>query len=400
MEIKNLLQIGVGKAGNVLLNEMMKIDPRYVGLFINSAKGDMENLENFTKENSFAIPQTNGSGKNRDKAREYILRWKESFFELMSSYSEFDTIVFYFSTDGGTGSGSVPTLAALTKNLFREHYDKDVNIIAVGTTPNSTVGINGLRNAQDCWNDIVKLMNNHKDEDGNIMVYEDGVEVTPTINTLYLIDNNKRDGVYEEINAEAVETLHLAFNFNTLNTTGDLDENDSYNINVSRGYNFLLRLDEAESEEQAIIDAKEKSVFVIPREEYYNSENVGIAVKENVFDIHNVIDLIGTTKVDIYPAPIDEEDDVDGAIFYGGIRLGLIKDYIDAMSQIIIDREKKLEEENELDDNLMVSVKRERSAVRKTTVSATKTVKKEKPSAARKSRRRVRGVISDDMFDV
>ena len=94
MEIKNLLQIGVGKTGNVLLNDMMNLDPRYVGLFINSAKGDMENLENFTKENSFAIPQTNGSGKNRDKAREYILRWKESFFELMSSYSEFDTILF------------------------------------------------------------------------------------------------------------------------------------------------------------------------------------------------------------------------------------------------------------------------------------------------------------------
>lgn len=398
MEIKNLLQIGVGKTGNVLLNDMMNLDPRYVGLFINSAKGDMENLENFTKENSFAIPQTNGSGKNRDKAREYILRWKESFFELMSSYSEFDTIVFYFSMDGGTGSGSVPTLAALTKNLFREHYGKDVNIIAVGTTPNAAVGINGLRNAQDCWNDIVKLMNNHKDEDGNIMVYEDGTEVTPTINTLYLIDNNKRNGVYEEINAEAVETLHLAFNFNTLNTTGDLDENDSYNINVSRGYNFLLRLEEADSEEQAILDAKERSVFVIPREEYYNPENVGIALKDSMFDTHNVIDLIGTAKVDVYPAPIDDEDDVDGAIFYGGIRLGLIKDYIDAMSQIIRDREKQLEKESELDDDLIVSVKRDSSAVRRTTVSATKTVKKEKPSAAGKSRRKVRGVVSDDMF--
>lgn len=398
MEIKKLLQIGVGKAGNVLLNEMMNLDARYVGLFINSAKGDMENLNNFTKENSFAIPQTNGSGKNRDKAREYILRWKESFFELMSSYSEFDTIVFYFSTDGGTGSGSVPTLATLTKKLFRDHYGKEVNIIAVGTTPNSSVGINGLKNTQCCWNDIVKLMNNHKDEEGNVMVYDDGTEVTPTINTLYLIDNNKKNGNYEEINAEAVETLHLAFNFNTLNTTGDLDENDSYNINISKGYNFLLKLEEAESEEQAILDAKENSVFVIPREEYYNPENVGIALKNNIFDTHNVVDLIGTAKVDVYPAPIDEDDDVDGVIFYGGIRLGLIRDYIDAISQIITDREKQLEKEIELDDDLIVSVKKERSVARRTTTSSTKVVKKEKPSITGKSRRNVRGIVSDDLF--
>ncbi len=395
MEIKNLLQVGVGKAGNVLLNDMMNLDPRYVGLFVNSAKGDMENLDNFSKENSFSIPQTTGSGKNRNKAKEYIIRWKESFFELLSSYSEFDVIVFYFSLDGGTGSGSVPTLATLTKNLFREHYGKDVTIIAVGTMPNSSVGLNGLRNTQDCWNDIVKLMNNHKDENGDVMIDEYGDEVTPTINTLYLIDNNKKNGDYEEINAEAVETLHLAFNFDTLNYSGDLDKNDSANINLSRGYNLLLKLDEAEDEAQAILDAKENSVFVIPNEEYYNPENIGVAVKEDIFDAGNMIKLIGTAKKDVYPAPIEEDDDVNGALFFGGIRLGLIKDSVDVISDIINEREQALSKDKE-DEDLLVAVTRTANNRKKPT-----TVNKSKPTKTKptgRTGRKIKSIISDDLF--
>lgn len=397
MEIKNLLQIGVGKAGNVLLNDMMNLDPRYVGLFVNSAKGDMENLDNFSKENSFAIPQTDGSGKNRDRAKEYIIRWKEKFFELMSTYSEFDVIAFYFSMDGGTGSGSVPTLAALTKNLFREHYGKDVDIIAIGTMPNSSVGLNGLRNTQACWNDIVKLMNNNKDENGDIIIDEYGNELTPTINTLYLIDNNKKDGNYELINAEAVETLHLAFNFDTLNSTGDLDKNDSANINLSRGYNLLLKLEEAEDEEQAILDAKENSVFVIPQEEYYNPENIGIALKEDVFESTNMIKLVGTAKKDVYPAPIDEDDDINGALFFGGIRLGLIKNSVNVISDIIKERERLLSQEKD-DDDLLVAVSKTPSSGRRVSAPSVQKQKPVKSKPTGKTGRKIKSIISDDLF--
>lgn len=401
MEIKNLLQIGVGKTGNVLLNEMMELDKRYVGLFVNSAKGDMENLSNYTEDNSFAIPQANGSGKDREKAKGYIRQWSQSFFELLSNYSSYDTIVFYFSLDGGTGSGSVPTLATITKNLFKRDYGKDVNIIAVGVMPNSTVGLNGLKNAVDCYYDIKALMRNHIDPHTmQVKIDEDGYEETPIINTLYLIDNNKRNGNYEEINAEAVEMLNLAFQFDTLNTTGDLDKNDSTNINLSRGYNLLLKLDEAESEEQAILDAKENSVFVMPSEEYYNPQNIGIALKYDVFDRNNMDKLVGIALENVYPAPVDEEDEIDGAIFFGGIRLGLIENSVKAISDIITDRERMLSKDTDSFDDLFAdTVRPTRTATRN---SSKTSAPRPKPAKAKPNRtgRKSRGVIDDSLFEI
>ena len=66
--------------------------------------------------------------------------------------------------------------------------------------------------------------------------------------------------------------------------------------------------------------------------------------------MNNIINLIGAAKKDVYPAPIEEDDCIDGALFFGGIRLSLIKDTIDTISQIIKDKERQLE--RGMDDDL------------------------------------------------
>lgn len=317
MDIKNLLQIGVGRTGNVLLNEMMELDGRYVGLFINSAKKDMNDLKKCTKDNSFNIPQVDGTGRNRAKAKEYIMRWRETFFDLLYSYNDYDTLVYYFSFDGGTGSGCVPTLIALSKNMFKEHFNKDINIIAVGVLPKTSVSSNGLNNTKECWNDIIKLSTNHLDSEGNIKYDENGLEMKPTINTLYLIDNEKRD-TYEEINEVATNALNMAYNFDSYDVGGDIDSNDSNNINISNGYNLILPLDNKfNNVTDAILDSQENSVFALPTGGNYASKYLGILTSPELYNSEEILDIVDRASEDTYVAMSEDEN----VIFFGGLTI-------------------------------------------------------------------------------
>jgi hypothetical protein len=380
MEVKSLLQIGVGRTGNVLLNEMMNLDGRYVGLFINSAKKDMYDLKNCQKENSFNIPQVDGTGRNRDKAKEYIMRWKESFFDLLYKYSEYDTLSFYFSFDGGTGSGCVPTLINLAKNMFKQNFNKDINIIAIGVLPKTTVSSNGLNNTKACWNDIIKLATNHIDSEGNEKIGEDGSEMKPTINTLYLIDNNKRD-TYEEINTEAVNCLNIAYNFDSYDVGGDIDTNDSNNINISNGYNLILPLSNKYNDvASAIVDSQERSIFSLPTGANYASRYLGILTSPDLYNADDILSITDRASEDTYVA-ISEEENV---IFFGG--LSIPKSAIENISTELDNRKNDGKSHAE---NLFVKIEKEKTT-NKSSNTETKTT-----NISPKKRK---NLINDDLF--
>lgn len=380
MDVKNLLQIGVGRTGNVLLNEMMELDDRYVGLFINSAKKDMNDLNNCKKENSFNIPQVDGTGRNRQKAKEYIMRWKGTFFDLLYGYSDYDTLVYYFSFDGGTGSGSVPTLIALSKNMFKEHFDKEINIIAVGVLPKTSVSSNGLNNTKECWNDIIKLSTNHLDTEGKVKYDENGEELKPTINTLYLIDNNKRE-TYEEINSEVVSALHMAYNFDSYDIGGEIDTNDSNNINISNGYNLILPLSTKYNDvSTAILESQENSVFSLPTGGNYVSKYLGVLTSPDLYSADDILSITDRASEDTYIAMTEEEN----AIFFGGLTIP--KSPIENISTELENRKNDGKVHSE---NLFVKVERE-NVVNKTANSKTKTT-----NISPKKRK---NLISDDLF--
>lgn len=380
MEVKSLLQIGVGRTGNVLLNEIMNLDGRYVGLFINSAKKDMFDLNKCEKDNSFNIPQVDGTGRNRQKAKEYIMKWKESFFDLLYKYSEYDTITFYFSFDGGTGSGCVPTLINLAKNMFKQNFDKDINIIAVGVLPKITVSSNGLNNTKECWNDIIKLSTNHLDSDGNIKIDEYGQEMKPTINTLYLIDNNKRDS-YEEINTEAVNALNMAYNFDSYDIGGDIDTNDSTNINISNGYNLIMPLSPKYNDvSTAILDSQENSVFALPTGGNYISKYLGILTSPDLYSSEDILAITDRATEDTYVAMSEEEN----VIFFGGLQIP--KSPIENISAELENRKNDGRVHSE---NLFVKIERE-NIVNKTENNKTKSI-----NISPKKRK---NLISDDLF--
>lgn len=369
MDIKKLLLVGVGKTGNVIVNDMMNLDSKYTGLYINTAKKDMINLENFNDNNYYKIPQVDGTGRNREKARDYLIEKKDSFIDIILEYDDFSTICYAFSMDGGTGSGCTPSLMNMTKAMFKQTYDKDVKIIAVAILPKTNVGDNGINNTKECWNDLLKLKNN-------------GV-----IDTLYLVDNNKRD-TYEEINEELTKSLHLAFTFDKYDMVGELDTNDSTNINLANGYNLILTLEDGEdSEEKAIVDAQERSVFVLPTDGNYYSNYSGLLIKEDTYDIENISTILGVAKYDTYKAYTDE--DVNSILFFGGLEIP--KGAIDVLDTILKSRETK-ETTQSLND-LLVNVNREDGNSKKSTNKS-----KEKNMNKSKAVKKIRSMPDNDLF--
>lgn len=365
MEIKKLLQIGVGKTGNIILNEMMNLDGRYVGLFINTAKKDMISLENFDETNYYKIPQVDGTGRDREKAKNYLVKWKDSFVDLMLSYDDFDTIVFYFSTDGGTGSGCSPTLINMVKGLYMNNFNKEINIIAVAVMPNNDVSINGLRNSLECWNDLLTLKKN-------------GI-----INTLYLVDNNKRE-TYEEINKEVANSLNIAFTFDSFDPIGTIDTSDSFNLNLANGYNLILKLSNRyKNVEDAILEAQEKSVFVLPSDGNYASNYLGVLLEKDNYSSDDVLTIVSKGRIETY-CGVSEDESV---ILFGGLQIP--NGAIDVIEETIKNSDGKIIENNI--DSLFVKIEEK-------DIVEGKNEEKVVSQPMQKSSRNIRKMANDDLF--
>lgn len=256
MDIKDLLNIGIGRCGNNLVDEIIKQDKRFAGLLINSAKNDVVILDSYKNERAsvFLFNNTDGSGMNRDTADKYAKNNIQRFADEMSNYSAFKMFSFYFSTDGGTGSGSAPRLIEATRRLY-----PNIPIIVYAVLPKLPNTKVALENSLDCIDDILRLYE-ERDRYGNRY-----------INSFRFIDNNKRN-TFEEINSEAVIDITETFKVNKYNTNGVTDSEDSYRVLSQDGYGVTLRLNNNIADiNEAVKAAKEESVFVTPDDNYCSS---------------------------------------------------------------------------------------------------------------------------------
>lgn len=182
MRISDVLFIGIGQCGNAITAEVMKETKRVNGLFINTNKQDLHNLSKYaTQENTFIIPAASGTGRNRRKAKEYLIKQRYAILELLEEYPNLNNIHVAFSMGGGTGSGMAPALIKMLETLKPE---LKVNIVAV--LPKKNDSQQTLFNTLSCWQDISSLNN---------------------INNIYLLDNDKRRLV-SDINEEFARLFH------------------------------------------------------------------------------------------------------------------------------------------------------------------------------------------------
>lgn len=260
MDKSKILLVGCGKTGNVLVNEMMKLDARYTGLFVNSEYNDMASLEKFSPKAAFVFNNANGSGKNRDVAKSYLSGQLQSLVDKIVSYPLHEVITIFTSADGGTGSGITPSLISIMNKVFEsKNLSKKINLVAV--MPNcDDCDETSLNNSISFWNEIMTIREGYLDD-------------------VKFIDNT-RGSSYSEINKSATIALN---NANTMKGNdaeiGEIDDNDAARFNCSKGFGVVITLpDGAATTNRAIEKALSDSVFALPGN--YEADYVGISLKK------------------------------------------------------------------------------------------------------------------------
>jgi hypothetical protein len=350
MDKNSVLLLGTGKTGNTLVSEMIELDKRYVSLMVNSALGDMSKLKNYELSDHFLFPGEDGSGGDREYAKTLVKKRIQSLIDKIIKYNFQKKVVIFTSSSGGTGSGSSVLIARALKKACP---DKTISMVVA--MPNLSENENSLKNAISFWNDLIDLKNKN------------------LIDTIYLIDNNKRRSL-DEINKEATKTLDLAFSLNNFDKSGTIDQNDSTRINTAKGYNFIMPLNSKFAELQdAIDDSIKNSVFMNPKT--YDCDYMGAVIQEKYY---NVEELKG--KFEVYKADYCGSSDNQNLIVLGG--LSVPKEGIDIIQMALKDLEKgsskkRIEEdlfvrvndsENKKDE--AVDTKTNEKAIESTTVTA------------------------------
>lgn len=264
MERDKILLLGTGQCGCILVNDMIKRNQRYAGIFLNSSLGDLSNLEHAKESNTFVFNGTDGAGGYRDLAKTFV---QDDFMRMSTflvKFKQFKVITIFSSLDGGTGSGSLPLIIKLLKaKLF-----PDVIINLVGVLPSLTEDKLKLENTLECLRDLDS--------------------VSQYLNNIRFINNNTRKE-YSEINYEAVKMIDMSYSIMGKNAIGNIDLQDSKNVNLCQGYGVTLSLpDRNNNIKESIRVAIENSVFALPEslECIYGAINV----KANKYDVNEIKD--------------------------------------------------------------------------------------------------------------
>ena len=265
MDKSKMLVAGLGQAGNIFANLMKLKDARYTNVFINSSLGDMKGLKTADLDtNVFIYSGGDGSGSDRDKGKRYVINDSARLMNTLNKYKLFKYMTVYFSTDGGTGSGSIVGFVSLAKNSL-----PNIKINLVGILPSLKEDNKKLENAKACIRDLEKI--------GHL------------INDIKLINNNKGES-YDDINERAINDIDNAYSMLGHHDIGSIDEGNLENICTSKGYGVILNLPSNYSNyDEAINTAKEDSVFAIPNN-IKECEYGGIYVKEGKYNCDKLIE--------------------------------------------------------------------------------------------------------------
>lgn len=254
MENKEVLHIGVGRCGNNIVDGLVRGNNNLVGMIYNTAHNDVSTLESFIEEEVgvVLIPNADGSGKNRDLAKTYANKNMNLFEQQIKKYSVSTNFVFYFSMDGGTGSGCTPELIKyLHDNLDYEH---DINVVMMMRSENlSKVQ---LENTKACNNEIIELKRK-------------GI-----VKSIMIIDNDSRDTI-EEVNSEVVKAISYSYGLKDFDDSGAIDTTDMSRYFNAIGYRVIYMINnKIDDFEKALEDAIEKSVFLKPDKYILTDEHV------------------------------------------------------------------------------------------------------------------------------
>ena len=212
--------IGVGNAGNQLLNKAQKAG--YDVFAINSSEKDLNNAVTSDQLPSFVIGhEARGAGKVRSVAVNLFKETGNNLFTSIPYFTEMcersDVIIVAGATAGGTGSGVCPPLINLLKNVYPTKI-----IIYIGIIPRLTDSVNAQENSIACLNEIFALKIPYILADLN---YYTGVA---------------NDLAYDKIQNYIIDCLDtIAGKYLNMSSFGMIDENDMRMVIGEPGYMSL-----------------------------------------------------------------------------------------------------------------------------------------------------------------
>ena len=276
MKATEILLLGIGQAGNNIVDEMVKQNRRLRGICINSSSDDMKPLEHVAEK--LVLPSTGGAGRDRDLAKQYLKNEVYLIIETIEKYDNFKHVYIAFGLGGGTGSGITPMLLNL---LNKKYPGKQFNLI--GALPSDSEGRKAHENTIACWNELMKL------KDINIGAF-------------YLLDNNKKPSK-KGINKEFATLFNKMLNITKAHIDGVIDEIDQTKLATEPGlqaiYDMNPYLDMPEVE---LPKYMESSIFVTGST---HVERLGLSMPQG-FNKEPIINFISACK-DTFEGFSDDE---------------------------------------------------------------------------------------------
>ena len=308
--LKSTLWLGLGGAGCKLVNEALNINPSLNTMFVNNNRNEVSALNNFEASlDNYLLISGNGSGRDREKARQNIVNNKNLVIDHLSKeVNKYTNFIIIFATGGGFGCGSFYTITKVIHSLAKR-FENEIGITLLPVLPKLSKKRIDMQNTLLAYNDISELKKDN------------------IINNYCFIDNNKIKNI-NKFNNEVVQTIINAYSLNNI----ELDINDARRIHNASGYKVFLDLEDEFSED--INDAIDYSItnsnFVIPNT-FKNCSHLGVSVKED-FDMYSIPDIFNVREFD----KTDNNEDRNILVISGCKEpISFIKNYEECLSKCI-----------------------------------------------------------------
>ena len=232
---KKIVVIGVGNCGSqVAFLAETKYPELFDTVYINSSESDLSMVksENRLKFKIGDKNEVEGSGKNREKMKEFLMG---DINKILANENLQETIVskkyafIVTSAAGGTGSGAGPVLMEIMRQMF-----PDTNFILVGVLPQLGASLMEQGNALEFLNELYEVLGDKT----TYMIYdnESTSDLPPT-------------KALEVVNDNIVEDLRIISGIDNYSTPYEsIDEADMESICTTPGRLLVVRLNKGLTE--------------------------------------------------------------------------------------------------------------------------------------------------------
>lgn len=365
MELNNILVTGLGQCGCRIADGFKLVNPEITPLYINSSEDDMADCRFIRDYNKHIFNGADGSGKDIDKALEFIIEDKPRLLRFLDNFSRFKYMIAITSLGGGTGAG---TITEFCRTVKEDYPDMKVAVLAV--VPSLTEDKISLDNALAT---LKELSSN---------------SFLNLVDSVTLVNNSKvKSGNYAKINKQIIAGFSQALRLTTDSREERIDTSDLSKVFFNnKGYLSILPMpDYCDSIEESILEARENNIFVSASEDM--DCGYGAVVLNEEYNLKDVAKLI-TADETLFKSH-DKSDPDKNMILLGGCAFP--KEIIsDIRTELRSRKENKKERKLGLDDEFDIDTRRK---------SVIKSISGNKPSNNRRKSVNINKILDDEDLD-